>query len=167
MNRYTCVLFIAGLFVFSGCVQTPPVPQRTQLEIREFLTRTYSSNNVKMIMKAVINTLQDDGFMIRNADKELGFISASKEADVSDQTEVIIASIFAGEQARYKKNSTIECSVNISELGKQTKVRAVFQAKVVDNFGSPVNTSTIEEPGYYQNFFSKVDKGIFIENQGL
>ena len=165
MNRF--LGFFCVLLLIVGCVQEPPRPARTQLEIREFQTRTYASNNTKMIMKAVINTLQDDGFMIRNADKELGFISANKEVDVTDQTEVVITSIFAGQQARYKKNSTIECSVNITELGKQSKVRAVFQAKVVDNFGSPVSTTTFEDPVYYQTFFSKVDKGVFIENQGL
>ena len=120
-----------------------------------------------MIMKAVINTLQDDGFMIRNADKELGFISATKEVDVTDQAEVVIGSIFAGSEARYKKSSTIESSVNITEFGRETKVRAVFQTKMIDNFGAPIGVSTIEDPTYYQDFFFKVDKGVFIEKQGM
>ena len=167
MKNLLSIAVLTGSLTFSGCVQQPPRPQMTQLQIREFQTRTYQSNNVKMIMKAVINTLQDDGFLIRNADKELGFISASKEVDVTDQAEVVIGSIFAGSEARYKKSSTIESSVNITEFGRETKVRAVFQTKMIDNFGAPVGVSTIEDPKYYQDFFFKVDKGFFIEKQGM
>ena len=167
MKNLLSIAVLTGSLAFSGCVQPPPRPQMTQLQIREFQTRTYQSNNVKMIMKAVINTLQDDGFMIRNADKELGFISATKEVDVTDQAEVVIGSIFAGSEARYKKSSTIESSVNITEFGRETKVRAVFQTKMIDNFGAPIGVSTIEDPKYYQDFFFKVDKGVFIEKQGM
>ena len=159
------LLMLTGSVFISGCVQRPPAPQRTQLEIRQFQTREYESKSMKVVMKALINALQDDGFMVKNADKELGFISAAKETDVEDHGAAMMAQIFAGQQARYQKNSIVEASVNVSELGNLIKVRAVFQTKVIDNWGSPVTTYQVEDPAFYQEFFAKVDKSIFIEKQ--
>ena len=156
-----------GAFVCSGCVSAPPHPRQTQLQIREFQTRTYYHNNTRMVMKAMLNVLQDEGFIVKNADKELGFISASKEVDVEEQTEAFLAQLFNGAAARYRKNSVIDCSVNVTEFGRETKVRIIFQNKVLDNFGSPVQTFQVEDPKYYQDFFAKVDKSIFLEKEAL
>lgn len=155
------------LLISSGCTPARIEPQKTQLEIREMQTRSYTSKNLKLVMKAVINALQDDGFIIKGADKELGFISASKEVDIQDSTEAFWTQFLQGNQARFRKNSIVEASANISEFGKETKVRVVFQMKVVDNFGAPVDARQIEDYYTYQEFFSKVDKSVFIEREGL
>jgi len=55
----------------------------------------------------------------------------------------------------------------VSELGKRCKVRAIFQAKILDNTGKPVEVSAITDPKFYQDFFSRVDKGIFLQRQGF
>ena len=47
------------------------------------------------------------------------------------------------------------------------KVRAVFQKKVLDNLGGIMGVQQVQDPEFYQTFFSKVDKGIFIEKQNL
>jgi hypothetical protein len=163
-------LFLAVLFVMgaSGCaLQQPPPPRKTQLELREIQTRVYADRYSKSVMKALINALLDDGYMVRNADKDLGFISASKEADVTDSREQFWARFVDGQYARYKKNVTIEASANVTEFGNETKVRVTFQSKIVDNFGSPVATESIEDPFYYQDFFTRVDKSLFIERERL
>ena len=150
-----------------GCIQVPQKPLRSQLEIRELQTREYTSKDLKQVMKAVIGALQDDGFIIRNADKELGFINASRELDVMDPNSAMWAQIFEGQNARYQKTSIMEASANVSEFGKEVKVRIVFQAKIIDNFGMPIDSKTVEDPRIYQDFFSKVDKSIFFERQRL
>ena len=160
---YQCLV----LLTFVGCIAQPKAPPQTQLQIREFQTREYTGKSMKPVMKAVIGALQDDGFIIRNADKELGFISASKEVDVSDSNQVFWSQLLGGENARYQKSSLMEASANISEFGKEIKVRVVFQVKISDNFGSPIETKTVTEPVFYRDFFSKVDKSIFFEAQGL
>ena len=58
-------------------------------------------------------------------------------------------------------------SVNVTEMGRRSKVRANFQARVLDNVGNPVEVYVIQDPKFYQDFFSKVDKGIFIQKQGF
>lgn len=167
-SRSPLVAAFAALLIFTpGCAPKNIEPPKTQLEIREIETRTYSSKNLKLVMKAVLNALQDEGFIVKSADKDLGFIAATKESDVEDSTEAFFVQLFGGANARYKKNSTVEASANISEFGKETKVRMVFQLKVVDNFGRPLDARRIEDPKVYQDFFTKVDKSVFFENEGL
>ena len=52
-------------------------------------------------------------------------------------------------------------------MGKICKVRVNFQIKTMDNKGGVVEVKTIEDPIFYQEFFAKVDKGIFIGKQKL
>ncbi len=65
-----------------------------------------------------------------------------------------------------KKASVIECTANVSEYGNQVRVRVNFQVKVLDNKGGIREVKQIEEK-YYQDLFSKVDKGIFIQKEKL
>jgi hypothetical protein len=71
------------------------------------------------------------------------------------------------EEARFNKFKIIEASINVSEIGTRTKVRANFLAKVIDNQGDPSEVYTVDDQKFYQDFFAKVDKGVFIEKQGL
>lgn len=150
-----------------GCATTGVTPTKTQLQIREFQTRSYETNDVKMVMKAMLNVLQDDGFIVKNANVELGFLNATKEVDVESKGEAFVAALFLGAQARWKKNSIIESTANVSEFGKQCRVRVNFQVKVMDNKGGVLEVKQIEDERYYQEFFSKVDKGIFIQKEKL
>jgi len=122
---------------------------------------------MKMIMKAMINVLQDEGFMIKDANLDLGILSAVKEIDVENKTGAFFATLFLGYQARWKKNSIIEGTSNISEFSEQCKVRINFQQKIMDNKGAVVDVRQIEDEKFYQDFFAKVDKGIFIQKEKL
>lgn len=155
------------LITLVSCIQVPQKPLRSQLEVRELQTREYTAKDLKQVMKAVIGALQDDGFIIRNADKELGFINASRELDVMNPNTAMWAQIFEGQNARYQKTSIMEASANVSEFGKDVRVRIVFQAKIMDNFGVPVDSKTVDDPVIYRDFFMKVDKSVFFERQRL
>lgn len=187
-NRIVFVLLLAlGL---SACtvvnrqqLQTP----KTQLQVRAYQTREFDTNDVKLVMKAVLNTLQDDGFVVRNAVVDLGLITATKELQLSDRKtsstnndsddywSEVFAKLFKTKPTprnnnkieRFDKFKTIEASINVSPLGTRTKVRANFMAKVLDNEGNPSEVYTVDDMKFYQDFFVKVDKGVFIEKQGL
>jgi hypothetical protein len=161
------VLTLILVSFIPGCTPKNIEPQKTQLQIREFQTRSYEARDTKQVMKAVLNALQDEGFLIKSADRELGFISASKEVDIEDGTERFFAKLFEGNYARYKKSSQMEASANVSEFGKQTRVRMIFQTKILDNFNAPVNTIQVEDEIFYRDFFAKVDKSLFIEKEKL
>ncbi len=162
----------------------PPVPQ-SQLQTRQSQTREYDTNDVKLVMKAALNTLQDDGFTIKNAVFELGLISAAKEIDLggagrktSADNDDFWSSLFRAAAGRgqtqqspqrdfrYEKFKQIEATLNVSEFGnRQTRVRASFQAKVLDDRGNPMEVYSIDDLKFYQDFFMKIDKGVFIEKQ--
>lgn len=166
-------------------INRPPrvPPPETQLQTREFQTREFDTNDVKLVMKAMLNVLQDDGFVVKNAVVDLGLLTATKEIQLSGQPtpsdsywSEAFAALLTGrnnqvnrsqQDQRYNKFKQIEVSINVSELGKRTRVRANFQAKTLDNTGNPVEVYVIKDPKFYQDFFAKVDKGIFLQKQGF
>ncbi len=91
MKKISKVLIILVSFTL-GCTTTQttnPVisnaSPKTQLQLREFQTRSYDTDDTEMIMKAMVNVLQDDGFAIQNANVDLGLITATKEMSVFDK----------------------------------------------------------------------------------
>jgi hypothetical protein len=163
-NIYFLMFTIAFII---GCVSGPAAPLKTQLEIREFQTRDYDTSDMKMVMKSLLNVLQDDGYIVKVANVDLGLLSATKEINVENKGEAVIMTLLAGHNARWKKNSVIECSGNVTQMGIVCKVRMNFQVKTMDNKGGVVDVKTIDDPIFYQTFFAKVDKGIFIGKQRL
>jgi hypothetical protein len=152
-------LFLSLALVLGACMSAPP-PQKTQLEIRQLQTRSYDTKDVKMVIKAVMHALQDDNFMIKQANVELGLLTAQKEVEVGGSS----FTVFLGRSSdqRVPNNAITEASANISEFGDQTRVRINFQYKVVDNKGVTMEVERIEKAEFYQQFFSKVDKAVFL-----
>ncbi len=160
-------VFFFLVCIAAGCASTGSAvdPRMTQLGIRSFQTRTYDTTDTLMVMKALLNVLQDEFYIVKNADTTLGLITATKEVDLEDRG--FFSRLFRDEDDRWKKHCLVECSGNVSSFGSQTRVRMNFQMKTFDNHGSIMEIHQIQEPDYYQRFFSKVDKGIFIEKENL
>ena len=166
MKKLWILLSVLIMSIF-GCATTGVTPQKTQLQIRQFQTRSYETNDTKMVMKAMLNVLQDDGFIVKNAVLDIGLLSAEKSVDVENKGEALLAAFFAGANSVWKKASIIECTANVSEYGSQTRVRINFQIKVLNNKGGIMKIEQIADEKYYQDFFSKVDKGIFIQKEKI
>lgn len=191
--RFLIVLATVVVVTLTGCTvvsqqRTAPPPQ-TQLQTREYQTREYDTNDVRLVMKACLNVLQDDGFVVKNAVMDLGLLTAEKEVQLTGQSRQqsnstdaywfdVFEKVFrtspnrsknsrSNNDFRYAKFRKIEVSLNVSELGRRSKVRANFQAKTLDNNGQPLDVEGISDALFYQTFFAKVDKGIFIQKQGF
>src|SRR5262245_41102846 len=133
--RAVLFILLAGLVV--GCRPADPEkPEKTQLEIRQLQTRTYDVEDLRLVMKSILNVLQDDGYIVKNVALDLGFLSANKEMDIEDHRNRLWAQIGRPKDARWDKNELIEATVNVSEFGKQMRVRANFQEKKFDNRGA-------------------------------
>jgi hypothetical protein len=162
-------IFVLIAIVFStGCapaVQLPP-PQ-TALQVREIQTRTFRQTDDRLVMKAVLNALQDQGYIAKNAVVELGLLTAVKEANDENQTDMILSSLLMGKEARWKKTMVIEANANVSKYGKETRLRISFQRKYLDNNGGIMNVEEIRDPYFYQEFFAKVDQSVFIQDQRI
>lgn len=165
MVRPRFLLLLAASIV-AACATTGKPPQ-SQLQIREFQTRGYETTDTKMVMKAVLNTLQDEGYIVKNAVPDLGLLTATKEIDVEDKATAVLLAVLSKGKATWPKNSIIEATANVSEFGTQTRVRLNFQVKTYDNKGAVREVKQVEDGKFYQDFFSKIDKGIFIQKENL
>lgn len=159
---------ILCLLFFAGCAPTKkPEPEKTQLEIREFQTRTFDVDNLRLVMKSVLNVLQDDSYIVKNVALDLGFLTATKELEVENEKSRLWAQFVRASDARWEKNQIIEATVSVSEFGKKIRIRANFQSKILDNKGAVVTVRQITDEEFYKDFFAKVDKGIFIQQQNI
>jgi hypothetical protein len=181
MFRYFPYAISAILFV--GCVPTDgPEPEKTQLEIREFQTRTFEGGSFRSVMKSILDVLQDEGFMVKNASLDLGFVAATKDIGINSRPPVMPSSEFGfgfstgrfgmnnripRERPAYPTHECIEATINVSEFGEQIRVRASFQSKVFDSNDAVMRVKQIASEEFYQDFFLKVDKGLFISKQDI
>ena len=147
-----------------------PAPVKTQLEKRQFQTRTYDSTDKAMIMKAMLNVLQDEGFIVNNANPLLGFISGAKEFDVTDKS-IDIEKEFGTSRTSLcwsgVRVAVIEATANVTEYGKEIKVRINFKRKLLNVYGNAQSIDEIDDEKYYQEFFAEIDKAIFIQKQKI
>lgn len=142
----------------------------TQLEKRQFQTRTYDSSDKALVMKAMLNVLQDEGFIVYNANPLLGFIYGVKDFDTSDPN-IDISKEFGLSKARLNMNgvrvATVETTANVTEYGKSMRVRVNFKRKLLNVYGNAQFIDDINDENYYQEFFSKVNKAIFLQKQKI
>ena len=87
MKKILLALFVLCLALPVNAKKTRSqdiITPMTQLEKRQFQTRTYDSTDKALVMKAMLNVLQDEGFIVYNANPLLGFIYGVKDFDTSD-----------------------------------------------------------------------------------
>jgi len=145
----------------------PAQPQHTALEVRQYQTREYDLNDTRKIMKAVLNVLQDEGFVTKNAVSDLGLITASKEIDKQSLGLSALSIMIGSSEATWQKTEVIDATANVTEYGSRTKVRLTMHRKILDNRGGTMSVSEIQDPIYYQEFLTKIEHGVFLERARL
>jgi hypothetical protein len=102
----------------------------TQLQKRSYESRIFDTSDKEMVLRAIISTLQDLGFVTDRADFTLGTVSGTK-------------------YERYQ----IKITVSVRPKGKdRMMVRANAQ----------FNIEPINDPKQYQDFFSSLEKSLFL-----
>ena len=87
MKKVFIVLF--GVTLLCGCVSTSQSvlgTQNSQVATRNYQSRTFDTNDKKMVMRSVISTMQDLGFIIDRADETLGTVSGTSFTNNSKMT---------------------------------------------------------------------------------
>jgi len=162
---FAAALLAPFLGASGGCASNPGQPRATQLQIRELQTRSFDTDDVMMVMKAVASVMQDDGYIIKEANSDLGLLTASKETDIESTGGKLWRSLFFMYGATSQKTAVVEATGNISPFGEQTRVRMNFQLRVLDNKGGTKKTTRVEDAAFYQDFFTKLDKAIFLQKE--
>lgn len=138
-SRY--ILLVLGLcFFLQACVGPQKPPENllsltdAQMKIRSFQTRTFDTNDSNKVLRGVVAALQDLGFIVERANAPMGLVTAGN---------------FAGKGLA----GFVELTVTVRRKGEQqteVRVNALF------------NTKPIEDPKIYQNFFTAVERSLFI-----
>ncbi len=118
MSRLFQRLQLLGLIFLAGCATTTPanvIGAGTQLETRHIQTREYETLDKAMTMRSVIATLQDLGFVIDQADVELGTITATRLHQYTMRMTVTVVEKDAGRisvrvNARIGENSVTDAA---------------------------------------------------------
>lgn len=191
--RILALLLVAGNL--TACFPFKPrfnPPQITQLQLRAIQTRDYAEPDANRALKTVLNVLQDDGYIVRFGEPSLGLLSANKNiVDFnSDDFRTVMGSDVLGDPPPTLQASTVlstptasvttfsttygpgdivsvEATANVSRFGDKTRLRVSFERKVTSRDGQVINASPVHNPKYYQEFFAKVDKGLFLDHSGL
>ncbi len=126
------VIATSILIGLSGCGTTQKqlmTMDTSQVNLRSMQTRAFDTTDEKKTLRAVISTLQDFDFLIDEANKVLGVVSATRRTDWLQITVTV----------RPKRET-------------QVLVRANME----------YNQKAVEDPLVYQNFFTVLEKSIFL-----
>lgn len=80
MNK-TIIIFVLALFIFAGCASTNQRlldSDESQLKLRSIQSRAFDTTDKEKLLRSVMATLQDLGFVIDKADLEVGLVTATK-----------------------------------------------------------------------------------------
>ncbi len=173
--RAGAALVLCG--VLTGCFTRPMLDtsRMSALQIRAIQTRSYEGSDPKVALKTVLNVLQDEGFLVDYGNSELGLLHGAKNIDGVAAQRFGEAPVQVGHGYFQTANSfgpvvnvvTIEATANVSGFGGETKVRVNFQRKVANFQQGIVEATPVVDAKYYQEFFAKLERGLFIQKQGL
>jgi hypothetical protein len=136
-------LTLTTCLVLSGCVTGPRdaiFEPGSALEARSYQTRALETNDANVVMRAVISTLQDLGFVIDRADAALGSVSATKLERYQVRITVTVRSGSAG---RLLVRATADYSE--PQLGK--------------------TAIPVDDPLAYQDFFQALERSVYFAVQ--
>ena len=129
------LLVLSSILLLSACVSqnSHVLSGGSAVELRSFQTRAFDTTDKHKMLRSVIATLQDLGFIIDKTDEDLGLVTGTKLSGYQIRMTVITRP--RGE--------------------KQLAVRA----------SALYNNKQIEDPLPYQDFFTALEKGIFLTAQ--
>ena len=135
--KFSLPALIGCVLILSACATTTTqrvldMGDESQLQKRSYQSRVFDTNDKEKTLRTVISTLQDLGFLIERADLVLGSVSGSKTA-----------------------NQFVQAKITVTVRKKGTD-RMLVRAN------AQFNVTAIDDPKQYQNFFSSLEKALFL-----
>jgi hypothetical protein len=170
--RLTPLLLAPVLALAAGCAtRLPPeaLALRSQsLQLRQLQSRRFATGDEKMILAACVALLQDLDFNLEETSSELGLVVASKYRSAIETGQVVgslILAILGGHTTPTDKDQRFRASVvtRPAEDKKSVGVRVTFQRTVWDTDNKVSRNEALENPEFYQAFFEKLSKAVFLE----
>jgi hypothetical protein len=168
--------FVVCTLVLAACAQQIPKEalqlSPDSLERRQAQTRVFETDNEAELLSASAALLQDLGFNLDESEVDLGVIVASKNRDATEADQVaasIVLAVLLGAAMPWDDEQKIRAAVITRELEDRNgfAVRLTMQRIVWNTQGQVSTTEPLDDPGMYQEFFSKLSKAVFLEAQEL
>ena len=176
----TCKIIVVTLTLgvaTGGCVQITPKDalrlNSESLEQRQLQTRYFDTPEEIRLLTAVTAVLQDLGFTHDDSASGLGLVVASKKRDASEFWQIgmaIIVAAFTGAWIPTDDEQLMRASVvtrPIGDTGERTAVRVTFQRIVWNTEGQVTHAESLTKPAFYQEFFAKLSKAVFLQAHAL
>lgn len=171
----TLVLLLGGCATVQHSSQAPI--GESPLSVRQLQSRTFELADARLVLKAALDTLQDEGFVIREANAELGLITAVKEWQSSRPNQGLKVLKWIAALPTYGASllvpcgktefTTVEASVNVTQEAARTRVRIGLVAKVRDKEGNVQRTTPVDDTLAYQRLLARMDKALYLQKEGL
>lgn len=173
-KRLTAVA--VGLVFLTAC--QPTIPKEAlqlspdSLQRRQLQTRVFQTPDEADLLSASAALLQDLGFNLDESEVSLGVIVGSKERDATEAGQVVGAiflAVLIGANVPWDKEQKIRASVVSRALEERNgyALRLTMQRIVWNTQGQISRTEPLDEPEFYQEFFGKLSKAVFLEAQEL
>jgi hypothetical protein len=154
-----------------------PKPPQAPLELRQVQTRTFETGDARLVLKAALNVLQDQGFVIQQAEFELGVVTAVTEWRSGQRNQGLRVLKWVAALPTYGASlllptgrdefSAVEAVVNVNPDSARTRVRISMVAKVRDGKGAILRVRPVEDPLAYQRILVGLDKAVYLQKEGL
>ncbi|MCP4641685.1 MAG: hypothetical protein GY851_14675 [bacterium] len=163
----TAITVIAAGLLLSACMTSGGGGERnlTELELRTIQTRSYDTTDSQVVMKAVLNSLQDLGYQVKAVDKDLGFLTAEKWTDLQRTKKQIRKA--AEKDEPISTTQVLECTANVTVHGDACRVRLNFQQKLLGAGGGALTARVVDDAAFYQALFSRIGKAVFLQLEGI
>lgn len=141
-----------GVALFGGCrdlhKDVMGESLSSQVKIRNIQSREYETTDKRVVMHAVLATMQDLGFVIEQADDRLGTVTGTSYLN-----------------GVVKLSVSVRQKQDFSAKGGQGKApaRVIVRANARDQG----RMLTILEPRAYQNFFNALSQALFLEEHAV
>ncbi len=134
---FPVILILMCAFLGEGCAtnqQQIMAADLSQVALRSIQSRAFDTTDKKLMLRSVINTMQDLDFLIQDSSLDLGTVTGQK----------------------YSGMIVVKMSVMVKERNaKQLLVRANVEYGI----------KAVEDPKTYQDFFSALEKSVFLTAQ--
>jgi hypothetical protein len=147
------------------------------LELRQAQSRVFEATDARLVLKAALNALQDEGYTIREASAELGLVSAVVEWRSSQPNRGLRVLKWVAAVPTYGASlllptgrtefSTVEANVNVTPEASGTRVRISLVSRVTDKDGAVRSVKPVADPLVYQALLARLDKAVYLQKEGL
>lgn len=174
-RRLLAAVLVLGLGACASSNQY--VPLRSPLELRQVQTRDFEATDAGLVLKAALNALQDEGYVIREADAELGLVTGVMEWQSSRSNGTLRVLKWVAAVPTYGASllvpsgrnefSAVEANVNVTQQATGTRVRVSLVARVTGKDGSVKSVKPVDDALAYQGLLARLDKAVYLQKEGL